>query len=64
MAGRDGKTEKPTAKKRKDAKREGTLPRSQETSSLVAIAAAIEACATTLRFATGSRFVIDGGRSL
>jgi len=28
------------------------------------IAAAIEACATTLRFATGSRFVIDGGRSL
>jgi len=28
------------------------------------IASAIEACATTLRFATGSRFVIDGGRSL
>lgn len=28
------------------------------------IAAAIEACATTLRFATGARFVIDGGRSL
>jgi NAD(P)-dependent dehydrogenase (short-subunit alcohol dehydrogenase family) len=27
-------------------------------------AAAIEACATTLRFATGSRFVVDGGRSL
>jgi 3-oxoacyl-[acyl-carrier protein] reductase len=28
------------------------------------IASAIEACATTLCFATGSRFVIDGGRSL
>jgi 3-oxoacyl-[acyl-carrier protein] reductase len=28
------------------------------------IAAAIEACATSLRFATGARFVIDGGRSL
>ncbi len=28
------------------------------------IASAIEACATSLRFATGSRFVIDGGRSL
>ena len=28
------------------------------------IAAAIEACATSLRFATGTRFVIDGGRSL
>lgn len=28
------------------------------------IASAIEACATTLRFATGSRFVVDGGRSL
>lgn len=27
-------------------------------------AAAIEACATSLRFATGTRFVIDGGRSL
>lgn len=27
-------------------------------------ASAIEACATTLRFATGSRFVVDGGRSL
>jgi NAD(P)-dependent dehydrogenase (short-subunit alcohol dehydrogenase family) len=27
-------------------------------------AATIEACATTLRFATGSRFVVDGGRSL
>jgi 3-oxoacyl-[acyl-carrier protein] reductase len=28
------------------------------------VASAIEACATTLRFATGTRFVIDGGRSL
>jgi NAD(P)-dependent dehydrogenase (short-subunit alcohol dehydrogenase family) len=28
------------------------------------IAAAIEACATTLRFATGTRFVVDGGRHL
>jgi 3-oxoacyl-[acyl-carrier protein] reductase len=28
------------------------------------IAAAIDACATSLRFATGTRFVIDGGRSL
>ena len=28
------------------------------------MACAIEACATTPRFATGSRFVIDGGRSL
>ena len=28
------------------------------------IAAAIEACATSLRFATDTRFVIDGGRSL
>lgn len=27
-------------------------------------AAAIEACTTTMRFATGSRFVVDGGRSL
>ena len=27
-------------------------------------ASAIEACATTIRFATGSRFVVDGGRSL
>lgn len=27
-------------------------------------ASAIEACATTMRFATGSRFVVDGGRSL
>ncbi len=28
------------------------------------VASAIEACATTMRFATGTRFVIDGGRSL
>lgn len=28
------------------------------------IASAIEACATTMRFATGARFVVDGGRSL
>ena len=27
-------------------------------------ASAIEACATTMRFSTGSRFVVDGGRSL
>jgi len=27
-------------------------------------ASAIEACATTMRFATGARFVVDGGRSL
>lgn len=41
MAGRDGKTEQPTARKRKDARKEGNLPRSQETSSLVAIIAAL-----------------------
>jgi NAD(P)-dependent dehydrogenase (short-subunit alcohol dehydrogenase family) len=28
------------------------------------IAAAIEACATTLRYATGTRLVVDGGRHL
>ena len=28
------------------------------------IASAIEACAVSLRFATGARFVVDGGRSL
>ena len=28
------------------------------------IAAAIEACCTTLAFATGSRIVVDGGRNL
>lgn len=28
------------------------------------VAAAIEACATTLRFATGTRIVVDGGRHL
>ena len=28
------------------------------------VAAAIEACATTLRFATGQTFVVDGGRAL
>jgi 3-oxoacyl-[acyl-carrier protein] reductase len=28
------------------------------------VAAAVEACATTLRFATGTRIVIDGGRHL
>jgi len=28
------------------------------------VAAAIQACATTLRYATGARFVVDGGRHL
>jgi len=28
------------------------------------IAAAVEACATSLRFATGTRIVVDGGRHL
>jgi NAD(P)-dependent dehydrogenase (short-subunit alcohol dehydrogenase family) len=28
------------------------------------VAAAIEACATTMRFATGQVFVVDGGRAL
>jgi len=28
------------------------------------VAAAIEACATTLRFSTGNIIVVDGGRSL
>jgi NAD(P)-dependent dehydrogenase (short-subunit alcohol dehydrogenase family) len=28
------------------------------------VAAAIEACATTLRFATGQVLVVDGGRTL
>lgn len=43
MAGRDGKTEKPTARRRKDARRDGQLPRSQETSSLVGVCAALVA---------------------
>ena len=28
------------------------------------IAAAVQACATTLRYATGTRLVVDGGRHL
>jgi 3-oxoacyl-[acyl-carrier protein] reductase len=28
------------------------------------VAAAVEACATTLRYATGTRIVVDGGRHL
>jgi flagellar biosynthetic protein FlhB len=38
---RDGKTEKPTAKRRRDARREGNLPRSQETNSMLAVSAAL-----------------------
>ncbi|MGZ4672620.1 MAG: EscU/YscU/HrcU family type III secretion system export apparatus switch protein [Ilumatobacteraceae bacterium] len=44
MAGkssRNGKTEKPTAKRRRDARREGNLPRSQETNSMLAVSAAL-----------------------
>lgn len=41
----------------------GTIPL-KRIGSVEDIASAIEACATTLRFATGSRFVIDGGRNL
>ena len=28
------------------------------------VAAAVQACATTLRYATGTRIVVDGGRHL
>ncbi|MCE9620959.1 MAG: EscU/YscU/HrcU family type III secretion system export apparatus switch protein [Actinomycetia bacterium] len=41
MSKRDGKTEKPTQRRRKEARREGNLPRSQETNSMIAIAAAL-----------------------
>jgi NAD(P)-dependent dehydrogenase (short-subunit alcohol dehydrogenase family) len=41
----------------------GTMPL-KRVGTVEDIASAIEACATHLRFATGSRFVIDGGRSL
>jgi len=44
---RDGKTEKPTAKRRRDARREGNLPRSQETNSMLAVSAALVAFTVT-----------------
>ena len=46
-----------------NAKAAGTIPLAR-VGTADDIAAAIEACATSLRFATGTRFVIDGGRSL
>ena len=38
--------------------------RLRELPSVTRLAAAIEACATTLRFATGQVIVVDGGRAL
>jgi len=46
-----------------NAKAAATIPL-QRVGTVQDIASAIEACATTMRFATGTRFVIDGGRSL
>jgi 3-oxoacyl-[acyl-carrier protein] reductase len=46
-----------------NVKTAGTIPLGR-VGQVEDIASAIEACATTLRFATGSRFVVDGGRSL
>jgi 3-oxoacyl-[acyl-carrier protein] reductase len=46
-----------------NAKTAGTVPLGR-VGQVEDIASAIEACATTLRFATGARFVVDGGRCL
>jgi len=46
-----------------NAKAAATIPL-QRVGTVEDIASAIEACATTMRFATGARFVVDGGRSL
>lgn len=47
MGKRDGKTEQATAKRRRDAKRDGNLPRSQETNSmLVTVVAAMTLVST------------------
>lgn len=47
MAKRDGRTEQPTQRKLREAKRKGQVPRSQETSNLVVLGAAIVALANT-----------------
>ena len=41
MAGKNGKTEKPTQRRRKEARREGNVPRSQETNSMLAASASL-----------------------
>lgn len=41
MAKRDGRTEQPTQKRRRDSRKKGQVPRSQETSNLVVLAAAL-----------------------
>jgi NAD(P)-dependent dehydrogenase (short-subunit alcohol dehydrogenase family) len=46
-----------------NAKTAATMPL-QRVGLVEDVASAIEACATTMRFATGTRFVVDGGRSL
>ncbi len=38
---KNGKTEKPTTKRKREARREGNLPRSQETNSMLAVSAAL-----------------------
>jgi flagellar biosynthetic protein FlhB len=43
----NGRTEKPTARRRKEARREGNLPRSQETNSMIAISVALITLAAT-----------------
>lgn len=47
MSKKDGKTEQPTARRRREARREGNLPRSQETSSMVSVSAALVALTVT-----------------
>jgi len=41
VAGKNGKTEKPTQRRRKEARRDGNVPRSQETNSMLAASAAL-----------------------
>ncbi|HEY4332832.1 MAG TPA: EscU/YscU/HrcU family type III secretion system export apparatus switch protein, partial [Ilumatobacteraceae bacterium] len=48
MAKRDGKTEQATQRRRRQAKKEGQLPRSQETTSMLVVAAVIVALTSTI----------------
>jgi flagellar biosynthetic protein FlhB len=47
MARNDNKTEQPTARRKREARREGNLPRSQETTSMLTTAAALTALSAT-----------------
>ena len=64
MADDQEKTEEPTPKKIEDARKEGNVPKSQDTSGVITLFVAILSSSFTAQLFAGHRFAMSGLRAV